>query len=563
MSINTITGPEADTGLLRPPAKDSNVQRTHTRQILTRPIVPASGYHYKQEKILQSTVDEVEIELSMDMYDRMKNDPIVRKDFEIIITNVLSDDLHMAPGQSEEHVSEEEFKIYTYVQELCERTWAGLESNESGRTMLAQILENGLTYGHGLGEIEWEYRMDGPIKKKSKDEKNTSKGSFATRARAWLFGGAVPEAAEKPEDVTPNVRPSLSEGEEPRLMPKSIKVKPRGAARFVVDDYMNIIGYVPASRTYRTESNRLALSWDEIIDPRKFALFTPHKQNEDPRGRSILRPIYNWYNLKVQLPSEMLRFVLEEIVPKGVATLPENDMKPVPALDENNQVRYDDDGNMIMETQAASFIRVIEGFRGGAHAVIPFGSTLKPYRSGLTGSNDANLFKTMVKIIDDQMENGILKQTMAQSEGENMGRSASQQVAEILYVLQFWYRWLVVQFVKSQIFAPVVSINLGDWALAYLPKMSIGDFARRDWVDELLAYADAYFKGLIDDSQRAEIMANLNLPKPGKSRQELQLEQGAKADVNGNPIQNNPSRPDKQEGSKGRNAGNGTEKKKR
>lgn len=549
-------------GLLRPPADDPKVKRPRTRNTLTKPVIPANGYHYKQNQILHSTIDEVETELSMSTYDRMGNDPTIAKDIMILISNVLSDDLQMAPGATEAEVSEKEHEIFVYVQEFCERIIKGLQPVDSFRSTLEQLFRNGLTYGHGLGEIEWEYRTDRPTEKPPKEK--PTKTAVAS-LRGWvtsMFGTSKPSMAEKEPDVTQN-KAVLQNKQTTRLLPKSIKVKPRGAARFVVDDYMNVIGFVPKSRPLKG-GNGIKLKWNEVIDPRKFCVLTLKKKNEDPRGSSVLRPAYNWYNLKVQLPAEMLRFILEEIVPKGVATLPPNPGQPVPKINpETQEVEVDENGHPIMVTQAASFIQVIEGFRGGAHAVIPNEAKLEPYRKGLTGSNDANLFKNILKLLDDQMENSILCQTMAQSEGENQGRSASEQVAQILYVLQFWYRLHIVQFIKSQILAPAITINLGEWALQYLPQISLGDFSRRDWMLELEAYADAYFKGLLDDTQRPEIMHLLNLPKPGKSRQELQLEQGAKLDVNGNPVQNNPSRPDKQEGSKGRNNGNGTEKKTR
>jgi hypothetical protein len=539
----------ADASPLTPPTVRRRInpgQRMRVRKTLTGEAVPTTGYHYKQQHVLASTLDEVETQLSLATYDRMENDPTIAKDKKILITSVLSDELQLSPRFTEDTVGSEEFDTSVEIMEFCERLWQGLETD--GRDTLEQQFGNALKYGHGLAEIEWEYREDAPSSDPPAD-KSKAKASLRERFFSFFMGQDEAKMAE-PE------RPALK-GKKLRLMPKKLMVKPRGAAQFVVDDYMNILGLI----TKRNFGVNPSLRWDEMWHRNKFMVLTLNKQNEDPRGKSTYRPAYNWYNLKVQIPAEMLRYILEEITPKGIATLPPEGKPYEQATDADGNPLFEDDGvTPKMITIVQSFMNAMEGFTSGSNAVIPHESKIEPYRKGLTGSNDANLFKAILKIVDDQIENSILNQTMAQSEGENQGRSASQQVAEILYVLQFWYRWQIAQMIVKDLFAPAILLNYGEWALRYLPVASLGDFARRDWVEDLLALADAYFKGFIDDSQRAELMAWMNLPKPGKSRQEMEMENGAKLDANGNPVQTNSQRPDKQAGSENRNAGNGTEK---
>jgi hypothetical protein len=131
----------------------------------------------------------------------------------------------------------------------------------------------------------------------------------------------------------------------------------------------------------------------------------------------------------------------------------------------------------------------------------------------------------------------------------------------MLHNLIFWIRWLLSVMTTTDLLEVAVTRNFGEWALKYMPFASFGDFVRRDWGDDLEKCADAYFKGFIDDTQRAELMAWLNMPKPGVSRQELDREAQAAQDINGEPAMKNSNRPDKQAGSKNRNNGNGTEKK--
>lgn len=521
---------------------------------LTKQYVVAGGYSVGQQRVLIGTQDDLETEVSFRTYDAMENDSTIIKSKRIITTTTLSDDLQLAPGATEEQVGPDEHQVYVRIMEFCERMVNGLDGPY--KLTCEQILGNALKYGHGIAETEWEYKLDGDSTKPAEAQKDTSKVK-SMWARFGYFFGLGHEAPQSKVSDSVLKRPTLN-SQKTRLMPKSIKVKPRNSTRFVVDDYMTVLGLVP--RHIRAQSN---IQWSSIIDREKFLVLTLNKQDEDPRGKSTYRAAFNWYNIKAQLPSEILRLVLEEIVPKAVATLAENAQA--------YEVQTDADGNIVWEdpetkqvpkmiTAVDSLRFIIENFRSGSGAVIPHGTTLNPFKTGTTGT-DADLVVKIIKMLDDQMENTILHQTLAQSEGQHQARSASQQVAEILHNLIFWIKWALSMMTLYDLFAVGVKINFGEWALRYLPQASFGDFVRRDWGDDLEKLADAYFKGFIDDTQRAELMAWLNLPKPGPSRQEQGLNVAAKQDVNGQPIQPNNNRPDKNAGTN-RNIGNGTEKKK-
>lgn len=538
---------------IRPLGVNQKVVKDYTREF-----VVANAYTSGQQKILSNTSDDVEIEVSFRAYDNFEKDSTIMKSKRILVTSVLSDELQFAPGATEEHVGKDEFATYVQVMELCERAIKGLD--RPYRETMEQLFGNAIKYGHGVAETEWEYRKDAPSTKPP--EEVPAKGKLASLFSGfsnWWKGDLTSD--QKAGQSDGGIKRPVLAGEKTRLMPSSIKVKPRNSTRFVVDDYMNLLGLIPANKA------RSGLKFDEIVDRTKFLILTLNKQNEDPRGQSLYRPAFNWVNLKTQLPAEIMRFILEESVPKSVGTLPP-DMPPFEFdRDEDGNIQYEDPETKKipkMLTGAESFKRQMEGFRSGSGAVIPHGATLEPYKKGLTGSGDAEIFNKIIKIIDDQIEESILLQTLAQSEGEHQARSASQQVAEVLYNLVFWIRWQLAMVTLLDLCKVVVTVNIGEWALRYMPMISLGDFVRRDWVEELAALADAYFKGFVDDSQRAELMSWLNMPKPGTSRQELaaqQAEQTAKAqhDINGNPIQPNSNRPDKK--GTDRNAGNGTEKK--
>lgn len=533
------------------PSRPSGIQPMPINTDLTKEFV-ANGYSLGQQHILGSTQDEVEIEINLETYEKMENDSAISKSKHILVTNTLSDELQFAPGATEEEVGPEEYQIYVEVMELAQRALAGLD--RPYRETLEQQLGNAIRYGHGIGEVVYEYRTDASSTKPPEDKADPKPARTKVGAFFSKLGGLFMGAAEPPPD--PGIKRPILRNERVRLMPKAIKVKPRGSVRFVVDDFMTVLGLVPATR-----NSSSPLRIDEIIDRDKFSVLTMHKQDEDPRGKSTYRPAFNWYNLKTQVPSELLRFILEESVPKAVATLPPNAAPFEFERDKDGQFVKDDTGQNVMLPIVESFKRMIERFRSGSGVVVPYEAKFEPYKKGVTGTNDADLFTKICKLLDDQMENCILLQTLAQSEGEHQARSASQQVAEILYNLIFWIRWLIAVMTVTDIVDVVITKNLGEWALRYKPFVSLGDSVRRDWRKDLEMVAKAYFWGFIDDTQRAELMAWLNLPKPGPSRQELGLEATAQADVNGDPVVPNGQRPDKQPGTRDRNKGNGTEKK--
>lgn len=532
---------------LRPDGVKVKVVNDYRRQYIN-----VSGYTVGQQRVLGATIDDVEVEVDLATYDRMENDSTIAKGKRILITNVLADELQLAPGATEDEVGPDEYKVFVEVMEFCQRCVGGLE--RPLRETYEQILGNAIRHGHGIGEVEWEYRIDGASTKPAEAKTpKVSKSRFSAMVERFGFTSKTDAPADSP-DVGIK-RPQLR-SEMTRLMPKSIKVKPRGAALFVVDDYMTVLGLTP-----RYNNGRGALNWDEVVSRDKFVVLTLNKQDEDPRGKSSYRPAFNWYNLKCQIPAEMLRFILEESVPKAVGTLPEDSPAFEFERDDKGDIIYEDPETMKtpkMLTAAESMGQQIKGFRSGSGAVIPYGAKLEPFKK--TGASDADFFSKVLKVVDDQMENAILLQTLAQSEGEHQARSASQQVAELLHNLVFWIRWILAVMTLTDLFETAVRVNLGEWALRYMPVVSLGDFVRRDWAHDLEVISKAYFQGFIDDTQRAELMAWMNLPRPGPSRQELMEDALAEADINGEPVKPNSARPDKQKSNKNRNAGNGTEK---
>jgi hypothetical protein len=544
--------------------------------------VNVNGYGRSTFNILASSQDDLDREIGPDTYDRMENDPTVTKIKSILITGATSDELQLAPGMNEEEaggpatgvetsaVQSDDFQRFAYVQAFCQAMLDGLERPYRG--YLAQMMRNAIPHGHAIGETEWEYRRanirakGGPSSISAAPTTTGAKIRHAITTflsgrglRTFLSASLRSKLAQPAMPTpTPTVVPG-TDGQTPArkqpsvfLMPVSIRVKPHGAALFVVDDYMTTLGIVPRNRVWAD------LKPDEAISRDKFIVLTMNERNNDPRGRSEYRPIYSYWHFKQHIPKEYLLFLLQEAVPSAVGTLPENldpyefDRGPSGEIVYEDDV-FDQSGQPIpkMLTASESMARQIKDFRSGSGAVIPHDAKLEPFR---TGQAQDDVFANAISTADRQMENGVLLQPLAQSEGEHQARSAAQEHANILFLKHFSNRWGLAMMTLFDLLAVGVRMNLGDWALAYMPKISLGDSAPRDWAKEFGVMADAYFKGLVDDTQRPAIMADFGMPKPGPSARQQAIDAGqsppnpTQDQRSGTPNPAAPNRPDKQPG---------------
>lgn len=514
--------------------------------------VTVNGYSTGAYRVLSPEawqVVDVEREYGPEEYARMELNPIVAKIKEIIVTGATADEPQFAPGTSEEEAGED-WPWYEEIWKFCERVVGGLE--RPIKETYQEALRNCLPYGHAIAETEWEMRVDTRPKKKGKPAGQTAEGPDAGAKK----GRAAELFADAPKT---------------RFMPVALHVKPFGTALFAVDDFNNELGIVPA-----WADGRAGLDYNEIIDREKFCVLTWKKQNGDSRGESAYRPIVVWENFLRHVPAEYMRFLLTEAVDIAIGELPPNAEPYQYDRDPEGSIQYETDpvsgqpnyDAPRMLTAAESMELQVAGLRNGSGAVVPNEGDIRPYRNY---ERKGDVFPLAIQTARKLMEGATLLQDLAQSEGEHQSKSAAQELGNLLALMWFNVRWSLAVMTLFDLCAPAVRQNYGDWALRYMPRLALGDYMPRDWVREFEAVSDGYFKGFVDDDQRPPLMADYGMPKPGKSRQQRQEELAAQqpqgpqpdggADKNGSPQTPNPNRPDQRPANKGRNRGNGTEKK--
>lgn len=503
-------------------------------------------------------VRTVDRDVDPDTLERMAFDPKIHKAKRIRINGVLTDDLIFAPGATEDEAkSAAEYKRFEMVMQFAERMVAGLETPIW--RVFEQLLDGGYEQGHKIAEVIWELRMDRPTKSlqtetHKRGARPASAVSNLTR-RLWRLAGRGPQAAEQAQDPPSESTPQTSILTRPktRLMPKAIKVKPRGAVLFVVDRFMSVLGLIPAW-------GRGVSNWNitDVISRDKFMVFTNNPTDDDIRGNSAYRPAFWAWSFKNFIPKEYLRFMLNEAVPVPVLILPEKGGSWIPKRNPDTG-EYELDpvsGQPVFIPLYLAASNTVADVRSGKGGVIPYGSKLEAYGGNKGGSNDT-VFPNAIRSADDQIEDSILNQTLAQSTGRSNSQKGSQTHENRLADLVFWDKRALCVMLLYDLIAVGVRWNLGDEYLRYMPKCSLGDSEKRDWARDLEVISKAYFYGFIDDSMRAELCSWLGLPRPGISRAEMMLAQPGK---DGAPAPPNDARPDKQPDQQGRNDGNSTPK---
>jgi hypothetical protein len=94
---------------------------------------------------------------------------------------------------------------------------------------------------------------------------------------------------------------------------RAIKPEPRQSVAFVVEQFMNLVGFLGATPGQATPSTGSPLKpGDPAILPRdKFAVLSWRPRDCDPRGTSILRPAYEAWWRKRQMFPEYLKYLTQ------------------------------------------------------------------------------------------------------------------------------------------------------------------------------------------------------------------------------------------------------------
>lgn len=337
-------------------------------------------------RVLSRTPDDIGREFGPGFWDRVAEDPKVSSSLAILCDAAVGDGPSLtpaitaprkAPGDPADAPSDADVREARRIAKLCEWNLARLERpiDETLKAMLADAL----TGGCKLAEQVYEQ----------------------------------PEAGEYRDT----------------LALKAIKVKPRDAWNFVVDRYMNVLGIRP-SYGYQgwdggsTLGDASAPGDVRALAPReKFAVLTWDARDGDPRGRSLLRTIYEAWNLKTRLLPEYFQygqtFAAPSVSATYVADAPDHDRSIAPGFDLHSRPTI---------TAAEYLAWQLEHFGQNRYLVAPEGTVITVHQP--QGKGDP--FLAGLDWADGQIVSGILGATRMTEEAQHGSKADSGTATDVV-----------------------------------------------------------------------------------------------------------------------------------
>lgn len=422
--------------------------------------------------ILVGTNDDLMREFGYSVYSNMVKDPKVSKCVKLIKVSVLGDGVDFIPNKND---NDPEYDNALLVANFCNHAVKSMK--KPLRNVLEQMLD-AVVYGHKIAEIVYKYEQ------------------------VDLVGKTC-------------------------LVIDSVKPKPIGTARFVVDNSMNLLGI---TGTASLQSNELpdmeTVGKNNIteIDGRifikteggklefqkldKFLVLTIDTEDEDPRGRSMLRSAFNFWNIKNQIIPEYLRYLLTCSIPLLVGFTPETGDEKQLLRDTSGTALKDSSGRYIEINPVEALREALMQARNATALALKGGSQVKEISANGSGIP----FYKAIEVFDSQIEMSILLQTLASSESRFNTRAASETHMTVLDQLIWSLKGLVADMLTYQLLKPLIKYNFGESWLKYMPVVNLGDSERRNFSLDGATVATLFSSGYMSEDQKRYTDAMLGLP---------------------------------------------------
>ena len=286
---------------------------------------------------------------------------------------------------------------------------------------------------------------------------------------------------------------------------KRLSVKPRKATTFVVDKFFNLVGLKARMRELNEQGQPVYK--ERVIPKEKFAILTYNSKNGDPRGTSMLRTAYHAWHLKMQLWPEYLRWLIYSAVPPIVGyTSNQTDSRKV-LRDANGELITDAAGNPVYESDVTALLSALKQVRNASAIALPYGAKVEAINAGVSGDP----FKGFRDVLNEEIEMGLILQTLATSDSRHNTRAASQTHISILDELIWKIKGSVADMISGMV-KHLMMINFPNFDESLLPVVSLGDTARRDFAADVGSISQLHISGFLGESQKVGIDNILGLP---------------------------------------------------
>jgi histone H1/5 len=428
---------------------------------------------------LPDSVDDVARERGARHYEWMMTDPVVAASVQTLKLSILAGGMDLEapvkPKPGAKDLTAEETK----AKEIVEFCWRCVERCKGWNAAVKGLLD-AAAYGNKLAEKIFEVAETGPDKGK--------------------------------------------------LVWKAIKVKPRTAWQFVVDDALNVLGILfrdlDGNRRVLPREKVVVMSWDPV--------------DGDPRGTSVLRPAVDPVNLKRLIWPQLYKHICQFGSASLIGKTAEGEVDRTPV---------DDDGVPIPGAAAISaqqfMASQLVAFQNGSVLVVPFGAEVEPIQP----QGEGQVFHAAIDLFNREIVHAILMQTRATREAEHGSKADSQTGQDVMGLLVAYGREVLAETLRDDLFRHLVALNYGeDDAAEFTPLVTFGDVESHDKSAMWGAAATLLSSGYLGESQLAELDAMIGLPirdaeadakaaeeKAAKAMQQQKALEGPQSDPDGPP----------------------------
>lgn len=510
----TLATPPADESALPPVEPPPQPQGRRRGAVLQSEYVSGGGYIFLASYIrsLPQWIDDTTRDLGDDLYERMLLDPQVSAAIRLLKLAALDNGVRLEPAVDLENMEADAGDPEAVSTDNQPRDRYGNWRTRTDQEMFE--VEKDRERDRRLDRIKVEARLAAEVCDFCQENLENLERPFMDVLYEMLDAVALGNrVAEQVYDMSKD-----REGRQ-RLHLKMLKVKPRGSTAFVVDAFLNclgLVGIIPG-RGYPVTSGTVIATPDKVPNllPReKFAVLTWAAPNNDPRGSSILRSVYNPWWLKMQTLGEYVKYLAQFAGPSLVGyTAP--GAVPVPQTDSMGNVIPG--GSLITPEQA--MMTALLGFKNSSVIALPNGAQLDP----ITAQGNGEAFKDAITKFNGEISKGILCQTLATEEGVHMAKAASETHQDVLDMVINHVRQTVGRMIRKDILLPLVRYNWGEDVARHLtPKVFLSQTQQHNWAQDASALSSLAQSGYLDPSQYRELDARLGLPKrkPGVKPQQ-------------------------------------------
>lgn len=309
-----------------------------------------------------------------------------------------------------------------------------------------------------------------------------------------------------------------------QLTLKALKVKHRRTLAFVVDAFMNVLGFT-AVIPGRSYTLAFPMQWSaytvdgnkNLLPRERFCVFTFRMEDEDPRGASLLSSVYAPWWGKLQIYPEYLKYLAQFADPSLWGTTAEGAVDVYPR-DENGALVP----NALPISPQQIMLMAMQAIRNGSAVAFPFGSELHALE--MQGAGEP--FLKADEFFDNQIAKGILGSTLATEQSMHGSRAQSQVHQDAVGLSIGHGRNLLEDTLNGDLVPYLLRLRYGVDALALKPSISLGEVQQEDRAAIMTAAAALVKAGKLPPSHYVYITTELlGFPAPTAEEMETLQEQ--------------------------------------